>query len=195
MFRISASRRRLTIPAAGVAGLVQLLQHWQQLSSAIHSYIDPAAVPDEHVERGCKHDQPAASSQHLSVNGILIKSDEPPPPLSHRALSGGLRAEAKDMLINRQPNAEHCEVLEGLAAPGLGGVTTHEHGGTGEGTRRWRDGGAASEQMQADRWVVLSTTQQAWQQHIMRVPFLVRLGNWECPSLRRLLRASQRLHL
>ncbi|KAK3269862.1 hypothetical protein CYMTET_21715 [Cymbomonas tetramitiformis] len=30
MFRISASRRRLTIPATGVAGLVQLLQHWQQ---------------------------------------------------------------------------------------------------------------------------------------------------------------------
>ncbi|KAK3273535.1 hypothetical protein CYMTET_18225 [Cymbomonas tetramitiformis] len=108
-------RRRLTIPAAGVAGLVQLLQHWQQvrdacwgqrpvtgsevqgnywrlpweqgklqsaqanrwvqlalgkqgavgaalekccflggwsqLSSAVHSYIDPAAVPDEHMER------------------------------------------------------------------------------------------------------------------------------------------------
>ncbi|KAK3246227.1 hypothetical protein CYMTET_44229 [Cymbomonas tetramitiformis] len=82
-------RRRLTIPAAGVAGLVRLLQHWQQvrdaswgqrpvmgsevqgsywrlpweqgklqpaqangwLSSAIHSYIDPAAVPDEHMEK------------------------------------------------------------------------------------------------------------------------------------------------
>ncbi|KAK3252221.1 hypothetical protein CYMTET_38464 [Cymbomonas tetramitiformis] len=100
-------RRWLTIPATGVAGLVRLLQHWQQrpvtgsevqgsywrlpweqgklqlahangwvqlalgklgvvgaalekccflggwsqLSSAIHSSIDPAAVPDEHMER------------------------------------------------------------------------------------------------------------------------------------------------
>ncbi|KAK3242073.1 hypothetical protein CYMTET_48217 [Cymbomonas tetramitiformis] len=108
-------RRRLTIPVAGVAGLVQLLQHWQQvrdacwgqrpvtasevqgsywrlpweqgklqsaqangwvqlalgrlgvvgaalekccflggwsqLSSAIHSYIDPAGVPDKHMEK------------------------------------------------------------------------------------------------------------------------------------------------
>ncbi|KAK3277242.1 hypothetical protein CYMTET_14740 [Cymbomonas tetramitiformis] len=44
-------KRMLTIPAAGVQGLVQLLQHWQQLSSAIHPYIDPTAVPDEHMEQ------------------------------------------------------------------------------------------------------------------------------------------------
>ncbi|KAK3241985.1 hypothetical protein CYMTET_48293 [Cymbomonas tetramitiformis] len=82
-------KRRLTIPAAGVLGLVKLLQHWQQvrdaswvqhpvasakdrssyrrlpwergklqlaqangwLSSAIHSYINPTAVPDEHMEK------------------------------------------------------------------------------------------------------------------------------------------------
>ncbi|KAK3289156.1 hypothetical protein CYMTET_3402 [Cymbomonas tetramitiformis] len=44
-------KRRLTIPADGVRGLVQVLQHWEQLSSAIHSYIDPTAVPDEHMEK------------------------------------------------------------------------------------------------------------------------------------------------
>ncbi|KAK3270288.1 hypothetical protein CYMTET_21313 [Cymbomonas tetramitiformis] len=43
--------RKLAIPAAGVQGLVQLLQHWEQLSSAIHSYIDPTAAPDEHMEK------------------------------------------------------------------------------------------------------------------------------------------------
>ncbi|KAK3287031.1 hypothetical protein CYMTET_5441 [Cymbomonas tetramitiformis] len=64
-------KRRLTIPADGVQGLVQLLRHWEQgrravgtalerccflggwsqLSSAVHSYIDPTAAPDEHMER------------------------------------------------------------------------------------------------------------------------------------------------
>ncbi|KAK3244184.1 hypothetical protein CYMTET_46197 [Cymbomonas tetramitiformis] len=66
-------KRRLTIPAAGVPGLVQLLQHWEHvrdalavgallerccflggwspLSSAIQSYIDPTATPDEHMEK------------------------------------------------------------------------------------------------------------------------------------------------
>eukprot|EP00854_Cymbomonas_tetramitiformis_P015972 gene15972-biopygen16470 len=44
-------KRRLTVPADGVRGLVPLLQHWEQLSSAIHSYIDPTAVPDEYMER------------------------------------------------------------------------------------------------------------------------------------------------
>ncbi|KAK3258262.1 hypothetical protein CYMTET_32688 [Cymbomonas tetramitiformis] len=113
-------RRRLTISAAGVAGLVRLMQRWQQVAN-MSSGVDSTAAVSNHKRLLTKSNW---ESEHIMPSSLLIRYVN----LQITSLADG----AAETSMGWWSESVRCgeETYHGLLGKG---------GGGGDGTERWRE--------------------------------------------------------